>query len=151
MHVTSLRFTSSEPANEEGVVGEEEWDAGDGAGSGYETSKCPWSSANTMLLISCFTLFLVCGKEFHNLLQMKLLKLRRSPSVEAAAAAHDISIVNAFSSITSYSSILFIFFFFFGGTGTGRELTICFLLVLTTGCPAVLCSLQTIWKISTIK
>jgi hypothetical protein len=39
MHIKSLRFTSSEPAKEEGVVGEETWDAGDGAETGYETSK----------------------------------------------------------------------------------------------------------------
>jgi hypothetical protein len=105
------------------------------------------------LLISCFALFLVRGREFRNLLEMKLPKLRRSSSssAEAAAAAHDVGIVNAFSSITSHSSILFIFFFF-GGTGTGRETTICLLLVPTTGCPsAVVSSLVTIWKFSTIK
>ena len=36
----------------------EEWewktcDSGDGAGTGYETSKCPWSAADVILLISC--------------------------------------------------------------------------------------------------
>jgi len=41
MHIKSLRFTSTESATEEGVVGEETWDAGDGAGTAYETSKCP--------------------------------------------------------------------------------------------------------------
>jgi hypothetical protein len=35
MDIKSLRFTSSEPATEEGVVGEETWDAGDGVGTGY--------------------------------------------------------------------------------------------------------------------
>jgi len=62
MHIKSLRFTSSERAKEEGLVGEETWDIGDGTETGYETSKCPWSAANVMLLISCFTLFLVRGK-----------------------------------------------------------------------------------------
>jgi hypothetical protein len=62
MHIKLLRFTSSEPATEEGMVGEEIWEAGDGAGTGYETSKCPWSAANMMLLIPCCTWFLVRGK-----------------------------------------------------------------------------------------
>jgi hypothetical protein len=64
LHFTSLyilkahqinEITSSEPAKEEGVVGEETWDAGDGAEPGYETSKCLWSATNVMLLIACFT------------------------------------------------------------------------------------------------
>jgi hypothetical protein len=53
---------SSEPATEEGVMGEETWDAEDGVGTGYETSKCPWLTANMMLLILCCTLFLMCSK-----------------------------------------------------------------------------------------
>jgi len=41
MQIKSLRSTSSEPVTEEGVVGEATWDAGDRAGFGCETSKCP--------------------------------------------------------------------------------------------------------------
>jgi hypothetical protein len=38
-----------------------EWktcDSGDGAGIGYETSECPWSGADVILLISCGFVFL---------------------------------------------------------------------------------------------
>jgi hypothetical protein len=37
MQIKSLRFTSSEPITEEAVVGEETWDAEDGAEAGYES------------------------------------------------------------------------------------------------------------------
>ena len=47
---------------QEGVVGEETWDAGDGVQTGYETSKSPWLAAKMIWLISCCTLFLVHGK-----------------------------------------------------------------------------------------
>ena len=37
MHIRSLVITSSEPAVDEGVVGEETWVAGDGLATGCET------------------------------------------------------------------------------------------------------------------
>jgi beta-lactamase regulating signal transducer with metallopeptidase domain len=48
-------------------------------------------------LISCCTLLLVRGKQFRNLFAMKVSEFRHSSSsAEAAAAADDLSIVNAF-------------------------------------------------------
>jgi hypothetical protein len=41
---------SSKPAVEEGVVGEETWDAGDGVETGYETSKSPCLAPNIIWL-----------------------------------------------------------------------------------------------------
>jgi hypothetical protein len=79
------------------------------------------------------------------MLEIKLPKLGHSfSSAEAAAAADDVGIVNAFSGISSHPSLIFIFFS--GGPGTGRESTTCVLLV-----SAAMFSLQTIWKISTIR
>jgi len=52
-------------------VGEETWNAGDRVETEYEKSKSPWSGANMMWLILCFTFFpgarqiisqLVCNK-----------------------------------------------------------------------------------------
>jgi hypothetical protein len=58
---------------------------------------------------------------------------------------------NTFSS-NSHSSLPFIFLFYFGRTDIGRESMIWFVLVSATGPPsAVMSSLLTIWKISTIK
>jgi hypothetical protein len=81
---------------------------------------------------------------------MKLPKLRHSSSSAVAAAAADVSIVKAFSSISSLSSVFFIFVFLFGGTGTGRESTLWFLLVSAMFPSAALCSLLTVCKISAI-
>jgi len=53
---------SSEPAAEEGVVGEETWDAGDRVETWYETSKIPRLAANMLWLILCCPLFLVGGQ-----------------------------------------------------------------------------------------
>jgi len=53
---------SSEPAAEEGMVGEETWDTSDSVGTGYETSKSPWLAASMIWLISYCTLFLVYDK-----------------------------------------------------------------------------------------
>ena len=93
----------------------------------YETSKWPRLAANMMLLISCCTLFLVRDKLYCKFLEMKLPKLRHSSlSAEAAAGADDVSIVNAFSRISSHSSLLFIFFHVFGGTDVGGESTVYF-------------------------
>jgi hypothetical protein len=57
-----LRITSSGPAAEEVVVGEETWNAGDGVKTGYETSNSPGLTANTFWFTLCCTLFLVGGK-----------------------------------------------------------------------------------------
>jgi hypothetical protein len=66
-----------------------------------------------MLLISCCILFLVWGKYLCSLYAIKVTKLWHSLSrVEEIVAAYDVSIVNAFSSI-SHSSVPFKFFFFF--------------------------------------
>jgi hypothetical protein len=61
---------------------------------------------------------------------MKVTKCWHSLSrVEETVAAYEVSIVNAFSSISqvsvpfNYFFFFFFFFFFFGGTGTGREST----------------------------
>jgi hypothetical protein len=67
----------------------------------------------------------VLGKYLWSLYAIKVTKLWHSLSrVEEAVAAYELSIVNAFSSI-SQSSVRcnFFFFFFFGATGTGREST----------------------------
>jgi len=81
---------------------------------------------------------------------MKLPELRHSSSsAEATATADGVTVVNAVSSISAQSSLLFIFFF--GGTGTDRESTVCLFLVATTGSPAVTRSLLTTWKIPAIK
>ena len=84
------------------MVGEDTWDAGDRVETRYETSKSPWTTANMVRLISCCTLFLASGKQFRKLSATKAPKVRRSPSsAEAAAAAADVSIVNAFVTVLS--------------------------------------------------
>jgi len=72
---------------------------------------------------------------------MKVLKLWHLLSTEAAAAAEDVGIVNAFCSIL-HSSLPFIIT---GATGTGTEFTVRFVLVSATGShSAGMCSLLAI-------
>jgi hypothetical protein len=81
-----------------------------------------------ILFISCCILFLVWGKYLWSFYAMKVTKRRLCLSLaEETVAAYDVSIVNAFSSI-SHSSIpsnffFLLLFFFFCGTGTGRGST----------------------------
>ena len=63
------------------------------------TSKGPTSAVNMLCLILCCTLFLVGSKQFHHLFEMKVPKFQHSSSAEAAAAADNISIANAFVSV----------------------------------------------------
>jgi len=70
---------------------------GTGQGLDMKHQNAPGRQRIRCCLFHAFTLFLVRGKEFHNLLEMKLPKLgRSSSSAEAAAAADDLSIVNVF-------------------------------------------------------
>ena len=64
--------------------------------------KARRSTANILWLIVCCTLFLVGGKYFHNLFAVKVPNFRHSSSsAEAAAAADDVSIANAFVTVCS--------------------------------------------------
>ena len=49
----------SEPATEEGMVGEETWDAGDRVATGYETSKAP--QVGSEYCMAYFVLHLIDG------------------------------------------------------------------------------------------
>jgi hypothetical protein len=60
MHIKSLRFTSSEPATDEGMVGKETCDAVGRGGDWIWNIKMP--PVGNEYLISCSILFLVRSK-----------------------------------------------------------------------------------------
>jgi hypothetical protein len=120
--------------------------------------KISWLTANMMLLISCCIFFLVWGKYLWSLYAMKETKLWQCLSrVEETVAAYDVSIVNAFSSI-SHSSVSFNFFsfFFFSSSSSSSSSVLqapaenqpADLYLFHKRSPtAAMCSLLTIWKI----
>jgi hypothetical protein len=76
-----------------------------------------------ILRISCCILFLVWGKYLWSFYAIKVTKRWHCLSrVEETVAAYDVSIVNAFSSI-SHSSVPFKFFFFFFFSSMGQAPT----------------------------